>query len=115
MAGQHFAIHYPASMNRVNELKNESKGNNADNNQTINNLDNTNSVNIDNDNNVSTKSESKDESNQLQCQIAEEKAAAKIFPLSLISNRFKSKDPDTLKGKLIYIAYLSFIILCRIH
>lgn len=31
-------------------------------------------------------------------QIAEEKAAAKLFPLNLISNRFKNAQPDFLKG-----------------
>lgn len=33
-------------------------------------------------------------------QIAEEKAAATLFPLSLISNKFKNPQPSTLKGKM---------------
>ncbi|XP_025153358.1 protein ABHD18 isoform X4 [Harpegnathos saltator] len=95
LAGQHFAKHYPASMNRVDKLRRESNGSNKDN--TMVDVNSTNSVN-NSDNNIFVKSESIDENNQLQYQIAEEKAAAKIFPLNLISNRFKSKDLNILKG-----------------
>ncbi|XP_011141314.1 protein ABHD18 isoform X3 [Harpegnathos saltator] len=94
LAGQHFAKHYPASMNRVDKLRRESNGSNKDN--TMVDVNSTNSVN-NSDNNIFVKSESIDENNQLQYQIAEEKAAAKIFPLNLISNRFKSKDLNILK------------------
>lgn len=33
-------------------------------------------------------------------QVAEEKAAATLFPLNLISNKFKNPQPDALKGKI---------------
>lgn len=97
LAGQHFAKHYPASMNRVDELRRESNESNKDN--TVVDTNSTNSTNDISDNNLSVESVSRNENNQLQRQIAEEKAAAKIFPLNLISNRFKSKDPNILKGK----------------
>lgn len=84
-------------MNRVDKLRKESKESNGDNN-TAGDAISTNSVNNRSDINVSIKYESKNDSNQLQRQIAEEKAAAKIFPLNLISNRFKPKDPNALKG-----------------
>lgn len=35
-------------------------------------------------------------------QVAEEKAAARLFPLNLISNRFKNAQPDVLSGKILY-------------
>ncbi|XP_011055351.1 PREDICTED: uncharacterized protein C4orf29 isoform X2 [Acromyrmex echinatior] len=94
LAGQHFAKHFPASMKRVNKLRKEFNESNEDNN-TISDAISTNS--IDNRNEINVSIESKNDSNQLQYQIAEEKAAAKIFPLNLISNRFKSKNPNTLK------------------
>lgn len=96
LAGQHFAKHYPASMKRIDKLRKESTENNKDNN-TVNV---TNFIDNDKDNNVPIEHESKNK-NQLQYQIAKEKAAAKIFPLNLISNKFKAKDPNVLKGKLI--------------
>ncbi|XP_020280839.1 protein ABHD18 isoform X2 [Pseudomyrmex gracilis] len=95
LAGQHFAKHYPASMKRVDKLQKDLKENNNDNNKF--HVNSTNSTNNGNDNNISTEYESKNENSQLQRQIAEEKAAAKIFPLNLISNRFKPKDPNALK------------------
>ncbi|EZA47142.1 hypothetical protein X777_16607 [Ooceraea biroi] len=105
LAGQHFAKHYPASMKRVNKLRKEynNEKTNKDNNTVAengtNSIDNIDNNKIDNnDNKISAQSEDKSENNKLQHQIAEEKAAAKIFPLNLISNRFKSKDPNTLKG-----------------
>lgn len=76
-------------------MRKESDESNEDNN-TTGDVTSTNSIDNRNNSNVST--ESKNGSSQLQCQIAEEKAAAKIFPLNLISNRFKSKDPNALKG-----------------
>lgn len=98
LAGQHFAKHYPASMQRVDKLKEESNESYNDNNTVVDTRNGTNSINNNSDNNTSAKCESTNESNQLQCQIAEEKADAKIFPLNLISNKFKSKDSYALKG-----------------
>ncbi|XP_018305563.1 protein ABHD18 isoform X2 [Mycetomoellerius zeteki] len=96
LAGQHFAKHFPASMKRVNKLKKEFNESNEDNN-AIGDAISTNSIDNRRNIDVSIECESKNDSNQLQHQIAEEKAAAKIFPLNLISNRFKSKDPNSLK------------------
>ncbi|KAL6428395.1 protein ABHD18 isoform X2 [Cataglyphis hispanica] len=97
LAGQHFVKHYPASMKRVDKLRKESEEDYKDNNTLGDMKNGTNSINNNSNNNISAKYESKNESNQLQQQIAEEKAAAKIFPLNLISNKFKPKDPNTLK------------------
>ncbi|XP_053977842.1 protein ABHD18 isoform X2 [Hylaeus volcanicus] len=91
LAGQHFAQHYPASMNRVNELKVKSEDANK---ETDGNTD-TRTV-IDSKSNKGC--EFRNEDNKLKEQVAEEKAAAKIFPLSLISNKFKQKDSSALKG-----------------
>lgn len=88
-------------MNRVNKLRKESSESNKDNTTIVIDANSTNSTDNINDNNIFVESRSKNRNSQLQRQIAEEKAAAKIFPLNLISNRFKSKDPNTLKGKLI--------------
>lgn len=87
-------------MKRIDKLRKESEESCKDNN-TVDMKNGTNSINNISDNNISIKCESENENNQLQCQIAEEKAAAKIFPLSLISNKFKPKDPNALKGKSI--------------
>ncbi|XP_029163165.1 protein ABHD18 isoform X2 [Nylanderia fulva] len=97
LAGQHFAKHYPASMKRVDKLSKESNESYKDNKTANDTKNGTNSINNNNGNNISAKCESKNESNQLQHQIAEENAAAKIFPLNLISNKFKPKDPNALK------------------
>lgn len=87
-------------MNRVDKLRKESNESNRNNTSVVVGANSTNSTNNINDNNIFVESESRNENSQLlQRQIAEEKAAAKIFPLSLISNRFKSKDPNTLKSK----------------
>jgi len=92
-------------MKRVDKLRKESKESNEDNNTTGDTIS-TNSINdVNHDVNISTEWESKNDS-QLQHQIAEEKAAAKIFPLNLISNRFKSKDPNALKGTILINAHL---------
>lgn len=99
MAGQHFAKHYPASMNRVDKLRRESNESNRDNTHTVVDANSTNSTNNISDNNLFVEDKSKTKNNQLKRQIEEEKAAAKMFPLNLISNRFKSKDPKSLKGK----------------
>lgn len=87
-------------MKRVDRLRRESNKNNEDNTRAITDTKSTKPIINNNDNNIPTESESKSDNLQLQHQIAEEKAAARIFPLNLISNRFKSKDPNALKGKL---------------
>jgi len=97
-------------MKRVNKLRKEFNESNEDNN-AIGYAVSTNSIDNRSDINISIECESKNASNQLQHQIAEEKAAAKIFPLNLISNRFKSKNPNTLKG----ISYKLIAYLCIIH
>lgn len=89
LAGQHFAQHYPASMKRVNELKEKSQDINSETQpitatQTVI------------DKKLNTYCDSQNEEN-LKEQVAEEKAAAKIFPLNLISSRFKLKDSNVLK------------------
>lgn len=90
LAGQHFAQHYPASMRRVKELKKSSGDGNR---------------NSGSSNSVGTVAESKlnngcteMENGNMKEQVADEKTAAKIFPLSLLSDRFKSKDSNALKG-----------------
>jgi len=85
-------------MKRVYKLREESKESNEDNNITSDAIS-TNSIDNRSDINITTENETKNYSSQLQRQIAEEKAAAKIFPLNLISNRFKTKDPNALKGR----------------
>ncbi|RLU27308.1 hypothetical protein DMN91_001109 [Ooceraea biroi] len=102
LAGQHFAKHYPASMKRVNKLRKEynNEKTNKDNNTVAENGTNS----IDNMTIIksiittinSAKARIK-QNNKLQHQIAEEKAAAKIFPLNLIPID-SIKDPNTLKG-----------------
>lgn len=107
LAGQHFAKHYPASMNRVNRLKNEfgkskdegdclrtaGKDRGANDNKIEDKVENK----IDKNCLDSTYVKSKD--NDLMRQVAEEKSAAKLFSLNLISNKFKSNDLEALKGK----------------
>lgn len=61
--------------------------------------DGRNSMDNNSDKTISKDKESRSDNGQLQRQIAEEKAAARVFPLNLISSRFKSKDPNVLKGK----------------
>ncbi|XP_053995905.1 protein ABHD18 isoform X2 [Hylaeus anthracinus] len=90
LAGQHFAQHYPASMNRVNELKVKSEDANK---ETDGNTDTQTVIDSKSNNGC----EFQNEDNKLKEQVAEEKAAAKIFPLSLISNKFKQKDSSALK------------------
>ncbi|XP_074107923.1 protein ABHD18 [Cotesia typhae] len=76
LAGQHFVQHFPASVRRMCELTDDLK-NNSDKNQ---------------DNNIIKRAsfDVTDES------AADEKAAAKMFPLNLISNRFKPSEPESL-------------------
>jgi len=85
-------------MKRVDKLRKEYKNKNNDNNMIAEN--GTNPIDNNGYNKISVKDRNKNGNGQLQCQIAEEKEAAKIFPLNLISNRFKSNS-NTLKGKLI--------------
>ncbi|XP_076179030.1 protein ABHD18 isoform X2 [Ptiloglossa arizonensis] len=94
LAGQHFAQHYPASMTRVNELKENSEGGNEEINKKINTTTATQTVV---DSKLNKSCEFSNEDNKLETQITNEKAAAKIFPLNLISNRFKLKDSNALK------------------
>ncbi|XP_076665584.1 protein ABHD18 isoform X2 [Andrena cerasifolii] len=91
LAGQHFAQHYPASMKRVNEVKEKSEGASEE----VNTATATQTV-IDNDK-LNEECDSQNVDNNLKIQVAEEKAAAKIFPLSLLSDRFKPKDSNGLK------------------
>lgn len=85
----------------MDKLRKESDENDNDNTRgATTKANSTNSIDNDNgDNNVPVEIEFKNEGSQLQRQIAEEKAAAKIFPLNLISNRFKAKDSNVLKGE----------------
>lgn len=85
LAGQHFAQHYPASMKRVIELKKKPDGTNEEV-QAI-----TASETVIND------CDSRNVDNTFKHEIAEEKAA-RIFPLNLLSNKFKLKDSNALKG-----------------
>lgn len=104
-------------MKRVNKLKKEFNESNEDNN-AIGDAISTNSIDNRRNIDVSIECESKNDSNQLQHQIAEEKAAAKIFPLNLISNRFKSKDPNSLKGtsyKLTCISVYNSLIFTVVY
>lgn len=88
LAGQHFAKHYPASMARITRIRNESRTTNTE----IKTTKSTNETS--NGNSAALKKNVKAE----KIQIAEEKAAAKLFPLNLISNKFKNADDDSLKG-----------------
>ncbi|XP_033326858.2 protein ABHD18 isoform X2 [Megalopta genalis] len=90
LAGQHFAQHYSASMERVIELEgtSENANQNSDtskNNQTVI------------ENKLKNGCDTKIEDNNLKKQAAEGKTATKIFPLNLISDRFKFKDSNALK------------------
>jgi len=87
-------------MTRVDKLRKEYKNkDNRDNNIIA--INDKNLMDNNGDNKISIKNLNKNGNGQLQRQIAEEKAAAKIFPLNLITNRFKSKESNTLKGNLI--------------
>ncbi|XP_003703357.2 protein ABHD18 isoform X1 [Megachile rotundata] len=90
LAGQHFAQHYPASMKRINELQDKSEGAN----KKVDTITATETV-INKETNQDGASENED--NNIKNEITEEKAA-RIFPLNLISNRFKLKDLSALKG-----------------
>ncbi|KOC66336.1 Uncharacterized protein C4orf29 like protein [Habropoda laboriosa] len=106
LAGQHFAQHYPASMKRVHELKQKSDGATKEVGtitapETV--INNKECQNCDEDNNLKNQTEDSNlkdqtEDNSLKNQIAEEKAA-RIFPLKLLSSKFKLKDSNALKGR----------------
>ncbi|KAL2731450.1 protein ABHD18 isoform X6 [Vespula squamosa] len=102
LAGQHFAKHYPASMNRINRLKNEfEKSNDVGNGLTTaanNGGASDNKIENKIDNNCLGSTYRKGKGNDLMRQVAEEKSAAKLFSLNLISNKFKSNDLEALKG-----------------
>lgn len=83
-------------MTRVNELKENSEGGNEEINKKINTTTATQTVV---DSKLNKSCEFSNEDNKLETQITNEKAAAKIFPLNLISNRFKLKDSNALKGR----------------
>lgn len=75
-------------MKRLNKIKNESD---EDVTKSQNNKNNTVSPYFNGNGNGNGLTEKQ--------QVAEEKAAATLFPLSLISNKFINPEPDTLKGK----------------
>ncbi|XP_076231647.1 protein ABHD18 isoform X3 [Calliopsis andreniformis] len=98
LAGQHFAQHYPASMKRVNELKEKSE-------DIDNKMQTTATTQAVIDKKLNSYCDSQNKEN-LKKQVAEEKAAAKMFPLNLISSRFKLKDSNALKGKYVINRHL---------
>lgn len=104
LAGQHFAQHYPASMERVKELKSKSDNENEvsghvseSNNERVPETATETVIDSKLDNNSTRNGD-----NNLEHNLAAEKAAAKIFPLNLISSKFKLKDLNSLKGKYFH-------------
>ncbi|XP_043584404.1 protein ABHD18 isoform X1 [Bombus pyrosoma] len=89
LAGQHFAQHYPSSMKRVNELNHMSDN-------TIEDVHTTTASETVINNKVHNDCDSQNQDNTLKNQVAEEKAA-RIFPLNILSNKFRLKDSNTLK------------------
>ncbi|XP_014204801.1 protein ABHD18 isoform X2 [Copidosoma floridanum] len=86
LAGQHFAKHFPASMKRFNKIKDESR-------------DDVNNLSLKYEKDVQTPLNGNNGNGTVQkAQFAEEKAAATLFPLHLISDRFKNSQEDALKG-----------------
>ncbi|XP_046833640.1 protein ABHD18 isoform X1 [Vespa crabro] len=110
LAGQHFAKHYPASMNRINRLKNEFRKSNDEEDGLITSGDdagpNDNKINdkIENeiDNNCLDNAYKRSKGNDMMRQVAEEKSAAKLFSLNLISKKFKSNDLEAPKGVCLF-------------
>ncbi|XP_014614167.1 PREDICTED: uncharacterized protein C4orf29 homolog isoform X2 [Polistes canadensis] len=96
LAGQHFAKHYPASMNRINKLKEELKKTDEKKENLTVEKDGKANNNIDNKSLDDTHQKNKD--NNLIGQAAEEKSTAKLFSLNLISSKLKSNDFEALKG-----------------
>ncbi|XP_033217154.1 protein ABHD18 isoform X3 [Belonocnema kinseyi] len=92
LAGQHFAKHYPDSMTRLDRIKVESKKRNEElktskDSSKLNNCDNTHKAS------ANTIRKIKVENGKM----AEEEAAADLFSLNLISNRFKSPNLNSWK------------------
>lgn len=89
LAGQHFAKHFPASMNRLNKIKNES-------------IDNT-TEKLDIKDNNSEKKFKKHTDNESELtkkqQLAEENAVARLFLVNLIANKLKNVQSDNTKNK----------------
>lgn len=56
-------------------------------------------------NKVHNDCDSQNQDNTLKNQVAEEKAA-RIFPLNILSNKFRIKDSNTLKGRYNLYIYL---------
>lgn len=82
-------------MSRVNQLQEKSEGANKESDSS-----NATQTVIDNKLNYSCNTQIEDNNSKYQCN--EERAAAGIFPLNLISNRFKLKDSNALKGRYFY-------------
>lgn len=80
-------------MKRINELQDKPQGANEE----VATITATPTV-INKETNKDHESESED--NNVKNEISEEKAA-RIFPLNLISNRFKLKDSSALKGRYL--------------
>ena len=74
-------MHYPASMKRMNKLITESENPEVKKSPKINNFDGN--------------------GNNKNCE-ADEKEAAKMFPLNIISSNFKKNDSKTLEGKAFF-------------
>ncbi|XP_043271133.1 protein ABHD18 isoform X2 [Venturia canescens] len=81
LAGQHFVKHYPASLKRMNEAREQSHNPEVDKSMEVGKVD---EVGIENNNNMNAR-------------VDEERVAAKMFPLNLIYERFKSNEPDKLE------------------
>lgn len=86
-------MHYPESMRRMNKLRKESKNPEVSGGSVMNGF--TETGNQDTEKN----------------READEKAAAKMFPLNLISAKFRPSEPEILKGismKLIILEIIYF-------
>lgn len=88
-------------MARITRIRNESRTTNTE----IKTTKSTNETS--NGNSAALKKNVKAE----KIQIAEEKAAAKLFPLNLISNKFKNADDDSLKGKFLSLMTKKYFFL----
>ncbi|KAG7204415.1 hypothetical protein KM043_004856 [Ampulex compressa] len=92
LAGQHFAKHFPASMNRVNKLRIESEENDklsSTNTVKTNTFSSCRDVTLGNEKLIY---DAQPKDNNFERQLAEEKMAARLFPLNLISSKFRSRD-----------------------
>ncbi|XP_012279844.1 protein ABHD18 isoform X2 [Orussus abietinus] len=103
LAGQHFAKHYPASLQRMNQIRKESKSLDSKEKSKITKQGiDSNGIGSGGDNarNISNTDKNNNSSNGdkvHKCHIAEEKAAARMFPLNLISPRFKGSEAEIVK------------------